>query len=171
MVVSGGSASTVLAPWWRRVVAELIDLTVVAVIANLLLLVVGQRLWWQGGDKLDSLDILARDVTTVLAALAYYPVVVVRTKGQTVGKGMLKIRVVKADGRTIRLRDAVWREVVLKFVVIEGLALLPVVGSGVSELAFLADSLWPLWDRENRAIHDMLAQSRVVRSDGLFLRL
>ena len=32
-------------------------------------------------------------------------------------------------------------------------------------LVSLLDDLWPLWDRENRAIHDMLAGTRVVRAD------
>jgi uncharacterized RDD family membrane protein YckC len=27
------------------------------------------------------------------------------------------------------------------------------------------DGLWPLWDKENRAIHDALARTRVVRAD------
>jgi uncharacterized RDD family membrane protein YckC len=31
--------------------------------------------------------------------------------------------------------------------------------------AVLANFLWPLWDPQNRAIHDMLAGTRVVRSD------
>ncbi len=28
----------------------------------------------------------------------------------------------------------------------------------------LVDYLWPLWDDQNRAIHDMIAETRVVRS-------
>ena len=29
-------------------------------------------------------------------------------------------------------------------------------------LLLVLDQLWPLWDRENRAIHDMIVGSRVV---------
>jgi len=32
-------------------------------------------------------------------------------------------------------------------------------------LVELVDGLWPLWDAQNRAIHDMLAATRVVRAD------
>jgi uncharacterized RDD family membrane protein YckC len=38
-------------------------------------------------------------------------------------------------------------------------------------ILFPLDSLWPLWDKENRAIHDMLARTRVVRSTGDSRRL
>ncbi len=30
-------------------------------------------------------------------------------------------------------------------------------------LVTLANYLWPLWDKENRALHDMAASTRVVR--------
>jgi uncharacterized RDD family membrane protein YckC len=29
---------------------------------------------------------------------------------------------------------------------------------------YLADYLWPLWDDQNRAVHDMIAETRVIRS-------
>jgi hypothetical protein len=34
--------------------------------------------------------------------------------------------------------------------------------SVLAGLPFLADNLWPLWDDENRAIHDMAVDSRVI---------
>ena len=30
-------------------------------------------------------------------------------------------------------------------------------------LAALIDDLWPLWDEEHRALHDMVVDSRVIR--------
>ena len=30
-------------------------------------------------------------------------------------------------------------------------------------LASLADVLWPLWDEENRALHDLIVDTRVVK--------
>jgi uncharacterized RDD family membrane protein YckC len=30
-------------------------------------------------------------------------------------------------------------------------------------LAWLLDILWPLWDEENRALHDFVVNTRVVR--------
>lgn len=37
-----------LSPWWRRVIAEIIDGISVAFVANMLLLVMGEHTWWGG---------------------------------------------------------------------------------------------------------------------------
>ena len=37
-------------------------------------------------------------------------------------------------------------------------------GSITFGLLWLLDCLWPLWDDENRALHDMIVNSRVVRA-------
>jgi uncharacterized RDD family membrane protein YckC len=89
--------------------------------------------------------------------------------GQTLGKQWLGIRVVKVSGERVGWGLAFVREFVLK-----GLAL-SVASSVASGLTFfllgiggiapyLADYLWPLWDDQNRAIHDMVAETRVVRA-------
>ena len=50
------------------------------------------------------------------------------------------------------------REVVVKWL------LFNVVGGSVTfGLAWLVDVLWPLWDEENRALHDMVVDSRVIK--------
>jgi hypothetical protein len=41
--------------------------------------------------------------------------------------------------------------------------LFQVVGGIAFGLPWLIDALWPLWDRENRALHDMIVKSHVVR--------
>ncbi len=57
-----------------------------------------------------------------------------------------------------------WREVVVKIAVIDLFVLIPTVGVAVSYLVVVADASWPLWDRENRALHDMLVSTRVIRT-------
>jgi uncharacterized RDD family membrane protein YckC len=39
-----------------------------------------------------------------------------------------------------------------------------VVGGFLLGIPWLIDVLWPLWDDENRALHDMIVKSHVVRS-------
>ena len=39
-----------------------------------------------------------------------------------------------------------------------------VVGGFFLAIPTLLDYLWPLWDEQNRALHDMLASSRVVQA-------
>jgi uncharacterized RDD family membrane protein YckC len=157
--------------WWRRVIAELVDFTIVTAITSLLLLVVGEHaLWYRQGGHLASNAVFVRYIAVDLAALLYYPLLMWHLDGQTIGKRLLRIRVVRTDGRRMSLSRATWREFVLKFVVLDLVGLLPRVGLAFGEIVFLLDGLWPLWDPENRALHDMLAGTRVVRSTSVVRR-
>lgn len=147
-------AEDTFSPWWRRVVAELIDLVIVYVISNLLLLIIGES----PGQAAPE----ARYITLDLAAIVYYPMLVWRTGGQTIGKILLRIRVVREDGSRMGLAHAAWREAMVKFILLRLLFAIPILGSTVGGFVVLADALWPLWDRENRALHDMLVRTRVV---------
>ena len=92
-------------------------------------------------------------------ALLYSPIWMVRTNGQTLGKQLMGIRVIRPDGRPIEFLYALVREVVVKTFLFAGLG-----GSITFGLLWLLDCLWPLWDDENRALHDMIVNSRVVRA-------
>ena len=52
---------------------------------------------------------------------------------------------------------AMLREVAVKAL------LFGILASITAGLASLADVLWPLWDDENRALHDFIVDTRVVR--------
>jgi RDD family protein len=49
------------------------------------------------------------------------------------------------------------REVVVKWLLFNA-----VLGSLTAGIALLIDYLWPLWDEENRALHDYLVNTRTV---------
>jgi uncharacterized RDD family membrane protein YckC len=68
------------------------------------------------------------------------------------------IRVVRADGQPVTFGWAMLREVAVKWLLIGAVA-----SSFTFGLAWLLDVLWPLWDEENRALHDMVVDSRVVK--------
>jgi uncharacterized RDD family membrane protein YckC len=142
------------------------DFIIITVLADLILFVVGDRKWWpiSRGYVGRHGNLVAATVAAGIAALLYYPVLVWRTDGQTVGKMVLHIRVLRVTDRRMTVASAAMREVGLKFLAIQLLAVLPIVGFGLGEVVFLADGLWPLWDRENRALHDMLARTRVCDS-------
>lgn len=151
-----------LAPWSKRVLAALVDGAVLFVVSSLLLLAVGARpLWAFGHHHLSAGQLALRYLVAVGAALLYYPPLMRLTDGQTLGKRLLGIRVVRTDGQPMTLTRAVWREVAVKIALFDALNLAPAAGSTVGGFAVLLDSLWPLWDRENRALHDMLALTRV----------
>jgi uncharacterized RDD family membrane protein YckC len=80
-----------------------------------------------------------------------------RTNGQTLGRKATDIRVIRTDGRPITFGFAMLREVVVKTL------LFGVVGGMTVGIAQLVDVLWPLWDEENRALHDFIVNTRTVR--------
>ena len=147
-----------LSGWWRRAAAWVIDTVIVA-------LVVGGALWLFGWDYTDYLFdddaplvmTAADDLGFVLAdaavACAYYTPLMLRWGGRSLGKAALGIRVVRPDGQPLRAWQVVVRQTVIQYVV-----------WGVFPLASIADYLWPLGDRQRRALHDLAVDTRVVRT-------
>jgi uncharacterized RDD family membrane protein YckC len=79
-----------------------------------------------------------------------------RTNGRTVGRMATGIRLVRADGKPIDFGFAMLREVAVKALLFGFLGVL------TGGLANLADVLWPLWDEENRALHDFVVDTRTI---------
>jgi uncharacterized RDD family membrane protein YckC len=77
--------------------------------------------------------------------------------GQTLGKQLCNIRVIKEDGTPVTAGFAVLRDFV-----IEGL-LFGTVGGFFFGIPTLVNYLWPLWDEKNQALHDKMASSYVVK--------
>lgn len=166
----GGPAATapgpmagalVLAEWWRRAVAAVIDGVVIAVIAGIIfvpLAAIGVTVDTDGGVVALVLAFVVAALVVAAAALVYQPFMLWRTNGQTVGKMATGIRVVKTDRTPMDLVTAILREVVLKSIV------LGILASITFSIAYLVDWLWPLFDDENRALHDFPVRTRVVRA-------
>jgi uncharacterized RDD family membrane protein YckC len=91
-----------------------------------------------------------------LGIFAYYTVPHAKS-GQTPGKKMMKIKVVRRDGSPVSFGRALWR-VIAYLVIPSGLTLL-CGGIPVGTLLFL----WPFFDKENRAFHDLLADTWVIK--------
>ena len=97
----------------------------------------------------------------VTATLTYYPLLMMRegqTNGQTLGKQIVGIRVVQDSGEPYTYGPAALREFAIKYL------LFGVVGGFFLAIPTLLNYLWPLWDDQNRALHDMLASSHVVQA-------
>jgi len=153
----------VLAEWWRRAVALLVDGLIVGVIGVVLITVFGGvfSVGFLGGDEVGVvsliLGLLAGAFAVFVAALLYAPLIMARTNGKTLGKMATGCRVVRVDGRPVEFGWALLREAVVK-----GLGF-GVAGAFTFGIAQLLQFLWPLWDDENRALHDFIVRSRVVR--------
>lgn len=145
-----------LAGHGRRVAAELVDALVLLVLALALGLLFGfpYGVWL---DQLErgmgqSRENLAFSGLIVLAAAIYHPLVMTPTNGLTLGKYLTGLRVIREDLSPMTYVVASVRGALLK-----GIAFafaLPV---------YVISVLWPLWDGERRALHDMIARTRVIR--------
>jgi uncharacterized RDD family membrane protein YckC len=163
-----GWAGAPLASWGVRAVAYVIDGLIVFVpIAVLGVITVGGTLGITGGDEDTGSWIAivgAVILWFVLAAavwLLYAPLLMARSgarNGQTWGKQMLAIRVVRDNG----LPETFW-QAALRCVVLKQLAV-GVASSIVPFVPWFLDYFWPLWDDQNRALHDMAASTHVVRA-------
>jgi uncharacterized RDD family membrane protein YckC len=149
-----------LAEYWQRLVAALVDGAIVGALALVVLAVIGAG-FFSDGD-LGAVDVvvglLLTTVFFTLIALLYAPLMMARTNGQTLGKMATGCRVVRADGRRVGVLWAALREVLVK-----GL-LLGIASSITGGIAFVVDGVWPLVDGQNRALHDIVVDSRVVRA-------
>ena len=160
----GGVAGRyVLASWWSRVGAQIIDGIIVGVGALVLFLPIGAALG--AGFAADSdagvgaavLGLMLWVVCVALVALLYAPTLMARTNGKTLGRMVTNIRVVRVSGQPITFGFAMLREVAVKAL---GFG---IAGSITFGIANLLDLLWPLWDEENRALHDLIVQTRTVQ--------
>jgi uncharacterized RDD family membrane protein YckC len=153
----------VLAGWWSRVGAALIDGVIVVAGAVLVLLLFGSvfSIGFFGGDESGIaavvVGLIIGSVAVAIVALLYAPLLMARTNGKTLGRMAVGNRVVRAKGQPMTFGFAMLREVVVKAL------LFGFLSSLTAGLASLLDVLWPLWDEENRALHDFVVDTRTVK--------
>ena len=150
-----------LASWISRVLAQVIDGLIIGVGAAILLGLVaalGLSVDTTGGAVAFFAAALLGVGAITIVAFLYAPLMMSRTDGQTVGRMVLNIRVIRADGGRMTFGFAMIREVLVKSL------LFGVLSSITFGLASLLDVLWPLWDEENRALHDFVVNTRVIKT-------
>jgi uncharacterized RDD family membrane protein YckC len=152
-----------LAGWWSRVGAAVIDGIIIGVGALLIMALFGSvfSIGFFASDEAGIVSLVVglmlSFVAIAIVALLYAPLLMARTNGKTLGRMALGIRVVRANGRPMTFGFAMLREVAVKAL------LFGIAASITFGLATLADVLWPLWDEENRALHDFVVDTRTVR--------
>jgi uncharacterized RDD family membrane protein YckC len=152
-----------LAGWWSRVGATLIDSLIVGVGALIIVALFGSVFSVGFFDSEETgvvalvVGLMLSFVAIAIVALLYAPLMMDKTNGKTLGRMAMGIRVVRANGQRMTFGWAMLREVAVKAL------LFGFAGSLTFGLANLADVLWPLWDDENRALHDFVVDTRTVR--------
>jgi uncharacterized RDD family membrane protein YckC len=148
-----------LASWGIRLAAYLLDFLVVLIPAVLIaILIFGggdyDSVWgWVGASLLYALLIAA-------VYFLYAPLLMIRQgerNGQTLGKQLVGIRVVRDNGQPFGFGAAVVREVVLKQLAVN------IASSIIPFIPWFLTYFWPLWDDENRTLYDMAASTHVIK--------
>jgi uncharacterized RDD family membrane protein YckC len=153
----------VLASWLSRVGAALIDGLIIGAGALILFLPIGAALGIGAANDSDTgvgaaiVGLLFWVVCVTIIAFLYAPILMARTNGKTLGRMAMNIRVVRTSGEPVTFWFAFLREVVIKSF------LFGFISSITFGLASVLDLLWPLWDEENRALHDFIVSTRVVK--------
>jgi uncharacterized RDD family membrane protein YckC len=146
------TVTPVLAGWWSRVTATLIDSVILIAPTLLLVLLLGN---------------LFGEIAALVAQAAYLIVLQTTPDGQTLGNRIAQTRVRDAlTGHTISRRQAVIRWVLIGTYGVLGT--LPNSGSGgfAITVGFLAlfDCLFPLWSPRKQTLHDRMAGTIVLRA-------
>jgi uncharacterized RDD family membrane protein YckC len=148
-----------LASWGSRAAAWLIDLLVLLVPVIVLTVIVVAIA--AGSDTGAIVTGVLGFLAYLVVALLYAPLLMARDgehNGQTWGKQALGIRVVRDNGETMGFGWAALREIVIKnFAVGIASAIIPII-------PWFLDYFWPLWDDQNRALHDMVVSTHVVQA-------
>ncbi len=166
------------AGWWARAGAWVIDALIIAVPAVILTLAVmlplaaGLGIYGSGseevGGAVTAVSIVGLIVLILVVSLGVfiirllYGAILMRREGeangQTWGKQLLNIRAVRADGQPYDFGSALLRDGIVEYL------LFWVVGGFLLYIPTLLNYLWPLWDEQNRCLHDLMVDSRVIRA-------
>lgn len=145
-----------LAPLSKRFIAIVIDGFIVGIFSFAVLFAAGPFAALNEAMASADLDVIngamaqfqsdALPVNLVVSAL--YNVILMRLfNGQTLGKMVFRMRVVKKNGARISIVDALLRNV---------------LGYTVSQMFFMLGYIWAVADGENQAWHDKMAGTLVV---------
>ena len=158
-----------LAGWGSRAGAWVVDFLLVLALW-IAVFIPGGVAGGAGADALGVVLLILGGLAAVAITILYAPWLMQRDgprNGQTLGKQLLGVRVVRVKGQPVDWGLGLMREVVLKGFALWLASL--VAGAltffllGIGGFApYFANYLWPLWDDQNRAVHDMVAETRVI---------
>jgi uncharacterized RDD family membrane protein YckC len=134
-----------LAGFFRRLGAFAVDWITLSILADIV-----RFAYSSGGDAKG--DIMSLDAAMILSAALFllYFTLLTGEGGQTLGKKILGIRVVRTDGSPITYSRAFLRA----------------FGYSISTFFFtFLGFLWAAWDRKKQAWHDKIADTVVIKTD------
>jgi uncharacterized RDD family membrane protein YckC len=150
------------AQWTTRVLGYLIDFLIVGAVVAVLAVVAALLFGTVGGlgtalssEALQGLGVVGCCMLFSIFPLAtlgvglYNKVYLVAQRGSSIGQGVVKIKVVDAQGNLLSTGNAAVR-------------LLAHVGLSFIPFGGIVDLLWPLWDDRRQTLHDKAVSCYVV---------
>jgi uncharacterized RDD family membrane protein YckC len=148
-----------LASWGTRLGAYLLDALILLIpVIGLAVIVIGVA---AGSDTGAVVTGILGFLAYLVVACLYAPILMARNgagNGQTWGKQALGIRVIRDGGEPMSFGWAALREVAVK-----GLGV-GIASSIIPLIPWFLNFFWPLWDDQNRALHDMVVSTHVVQA-------
>ena len=145
------------ATWATRALGYIIDSVLVGAAMLILYAILGGMLAAVAGlggrgaaGSMCCFSLLLFPLATLLVGL-YNRVYLVSQRGYSIGQGVVKVKVVDANGALLPQGTAL-----IRLLVQAGLGLIPL-------LPFL-DLLWPLWDERRQTLHDKAVSCYVVNN-------
>jgi uncharacterized RDD family membrane protein YckC len=152
-------AGAPLSGWWRRVGAQVLDGLILTLPALVFAGVVAAAFAVSNG--LGIAAVVLAVIAYIAIFIVYAPLLMKREgerNGQSWGKQALDIRVARDTGEQVEFGWALLRQFVVIYL------LFNVVGGLFASIPTLINYLWPLWDDSNRALHDMIVKSHVLKT-------
>ncbi|MDF1536167.1 MAG: RDD family protein [bacterium] len=131
------------AGFFRRFFAFALDWIVLSILADIV-----RFAYRFGGDSRS--DMVSMDAAMGLSAILFFLYFTLFTAGggQTLGKMVMGVRVVRMDGKDLSY----------------GMAFLRAFGYIISSFFFCLGFLWAIWDRRKQAWHDKIAGTIVIKT-------
>ena len=160
-----------LATWLQRLIAHVIDRVIVVTILLVSLfgmavgLASGSMQGGMGdGDRLPLIERpFAGDWGWGLVAVAAFAFLIYAMwflaalgRGQTPGKQIVGVRVIRANGEPSDWGRTFVREVVIEWIVVSALSAM------TGGIFYVVNYVWPLWDKDRQALHDKMVETLVV---------
>ena len=134
---------TPLAGFFRRFFAFTLDWIILSILAD----IVRFAYRFGGGSQGDMISVDAAIVLSAILFFLYFTLLTAES-GQTLGKMVMGVRVVRTDGTNLSHTRAFVRS----------------FGYILSSAIFWLGFLWALWDRRKQTWHDKIADTMVVRT-------
>ena len=141
-----------LASKWSRLGAFFIDTIIMVLIAIILIYVSGI---YESLSELESISLLKRVIIGLIGSIFFLIIngKLLISYGQTVGKKILRIKIVTLDGQLPNIKTLIFKRYAL-FLFIQHI---PIIGQFISMINPLF-----IFNKEKRCLHDLVAGTKVI---------